>query len=87
MRPVFLLAIAVAIATDLFAQTSSTSGTVISYTPSKTDACDTMMTTTIQMDALHYDTSASFFKTYCDWLGRVLVSASDGGYYMGGETP
>jgi len=87
MRSIFLLVFAVALATTLFAQTSVTSGSINSCVPSTTGNYDSLATRMIQGGSLHYNAAGSFFKTYCGWLGRVLVSASDGGYYMGGETP
>jgi len=66
-------------------QTYSASGTVISYTPSTTGGCDTLVTNKIHLDSLHCEMPASFFKTFKGVSGRVVAPAADGGYYVGGS--
>jgi len=61
------------------------SGTVISYAPSATGGCDTLVTNKIHLDSLHCERPGSFFKTFKGMSGRVVAPAADGGYYVGGS--
>ncbi|MBL7798673.1 MAG: PQQ-binding-like beta-propeller repeat protein [Saprospiraceae bacterium] len=63
-----------------------TNAQVISYEPSSTGGCDTLVTNNIRLDSLHCDKPGSFFKSYKGMNGRVIVPAADGGYYICGGT-
>lgn len=65
-------------------KTYTASETVISYAPSATGGCDTLVTNKIYLDSLHCERPGSFFKTFKGMSGRVVAPAADGGYYVGG---
>jgi len=67
-------------------KTYTTSDTVISYIPSATGVCDTVVTNNIRLDSLHCDKPGAFFKVFKGMSSRVVLPAADGGYYVGGGT-